>query len=412
MHVAEVTTGFRQTVDRSRRTQVAHGGFRAELRQYRLQRVTVSTWQTAAARGKATGGFFEASCGINRAVRRGFRAQLLGQRVGAQQQVLHVAEVTTGFRQTVDRSGRTQVAHGSFRAELRQNWLQRVTVSTWQTTATRGKATGCFRETGCGIDRAVRRGFRAQLLGQRVGAQQQVLHVLEVTASFRQAVDRCGWAEVRHGGFRAELLKGRGERIATAVASTAAAITTTWNATAHQGFSKTLGRINSAIRIIFRTNLLGQRITGGEHIVNVYVGTAGFVKAVDRRFRAHLLFAGFRAKLSKQLVRTGETAITTRQVATAANGFRKAGCRINRAIRRRFRTQLFGQRVGATDHVADVLEVTGCFLQTGRREGGGAIKGSIGIVDEILIQHFTIESERGIEYLCRFRAELLYYRIQ
>ena len=250
------------------------------------------------------------------------------------------------------------------------------------------------------------------MLGQRVGAQQQVLHVLEVTASFRQAVDRCGWAEVRHGGFRAELLKGRGERIATAVASTAAAITTTWNATAHQGFSKTLGRINSAIRIIFRTNLLGQRITGGEHIVNVYVGTAGFVKAVDRRFRAHLLFAGFRAKLSKQLVRTGETAITTRQVATAANGFRKAGCRINRAIRRRFRTQLFGQRVGATDHVADVLEVTGRFLQTGRREGGATVKGAVGIVDEILIQHFTIERQGGIEYLCRFRAELLYYRIQ
>ena len=73
---------------------------------------------------------------------------------------------------------------------------------------------------------------------------------------------------------------------------------------------------------------------------------------------------------------------------------------------------MLGQRVGATDHIADVLEVAGRFLQTGRREGGGAIKGSIGIVDEILIQHFTIESQRGIEYLRRFRAELLDYRIQ
>ncbi len=246
---------------------------------------------------------------------------------------------------------------------------------------------------------------------QRVGTQQQVLYVLEVTASFRQAVDRGGWAKVRHGGFRAELLKGRRERIATAVAATAA-ITTTWNATAHQGFSKTLGRINATIRIIFRTNLLGQRIAGGEHVVDVHVGTAGFVETVDWRFRAQLLFAGFRAKLRKQLVRTGQTAITTGQVATAANGFGKAGRGINRAIRRRFRTQLLGQRVGATDHVADVLEVTGRFLQTGRREGGATVKGAVGIVDEILIQHFTIERQRGIEYLCRFRAELLYYRIQ
>ena len=248
------------------------------------------------------------------------------------------------------------------------------------------------------------------MLSQRVGAQQQVLHILEVTASFRQAVDRGGWAEVRHSGFRAELLKGRCERIAATVAATA--ITTTWNATAHQGFSKTLGGINSAVRIIFGTNLLGQRIAGGEHVVDVHVGTAGFVQTVDRRFRTQLLFAGFRAKLSKQLVRAWQTTITAGQVATAPNSFRKAGCGINRAIRRRFRAQLLGQRVGATDHIADVLEVAGRFLQTGRREGGGAIKGSIGIVDEILIQHFTIESQRGIEYLRRFRAELLDYRIQ
>ena len=321
---------------------------------------------------------------------------------------MHVTEVTTGFGQTVDRRGRTQIRFGGFRAELRQYRLQRVAIGTRQATATRGKATGCFRETGCGINRAVGSRFRAQLFCQRVGTQQQVLHVLEVTTSFSQAVDRGGWAKVRHGGFRAELFKGRSEWVATAVA----AITTTWNATAHQGFSKTLGRINSAIRIIFRTNLLGQRITRGEHIVDVYIGTAGFVETVDRGFRAQLLFAGFRAKLGKQLVRTGQAAIAAGQIATATNGFRKAGSGINRAIRRRFRAQLLGQRVGATDHVTDVLEIPGRFLQTGCREGGRTVKRRVGIVKEILVQHFTVESQRGIKYLRRFRAELLYYRIQ
>ena len=412
LHVFEVTTGFGQTVDGGSRTQVRFGSVRAELRQYRLQRVAISTRQATATRGKATGSFFKAGSRINRAVRRGFRAQLLGQRVGAQQQVLNVAEITASFGQTVQRRGRAQVGFGGFRAELRQYRLQRVAIGTRQATTTRGKTTGRFREAGSGIDRAVRRRFRAQLFGQRVGTQQQVLNVLEVAARFCQTVNWCGRTQVCHRGFRAELFKGRSERIAATVAAVSAITAAGDIAQAEQCFGETLGRVDTAIRIIHGTDLLGQRIAGGEHVIDFDVGTAGFVQTVDGRLRSQFLFAGFRAQLGEQLV-------STRHFATAATGqpalagrFCETAGRIEVIASSFFRAQLIGKRVGAADHVSDVLEITGRFLQTGCREGGRTVKGGVGIVKEILIQHFAVEGQRGIEHLRRFRAKLLYHWIQ
>ena len=235
------------------------------------------------------------------------------------------------------------------------------------------------------------------MLGQRVGTQQQVLHVLEVAAGFRQTVNRGGRAQFRHGGFRAELLKSRCERITTVTAI--ATITTTGDAAAHQGFGETLGRINSAVLRILRANLFGEAVAFREQVVDVHVGTAGFVQTVDGRLRTQFLFAGFRAELGEQLVSTRHLAATATGQAALAGCFCKAVGRIDFTIGGLFRAQRISQRVGATNHVTDILEVTGRFLQTGRRESGGTIKGAVGIINEVLIKHFPLERQGGIKCL-------------
>ena len=96
------------------------------MSQYRRQRVAIGTRQLTTARRKTAGRFHKAGCRINRSIRRGFRTQLLSQRIGAQQQVLHVLEVTTGFRQAIYRSGRAHFVFSGFRAELLQHWRQRI----------------------------------------------------------------------------------------------------------------------------------------------------------------------------------------------------------------------------------------------------------------------------------------------
>ena len=209
LHVAKVTASFSQAIQRSGRAQIRLGGVRAELCQYRLQRVAIGTRQLTTAWRKTTGRFHETGCRINGCIRRGFRTQLLGQRVAAQQQVLHVAKVATSFSQTIDRRGRAQICFGGVRAELCQYRFQRIAIGTRQLTTAWRKTTGRFHETGSRINRSIRRRLRAQLLGQRVGAQQQVLYVLEVATGFRQAVYRGGRADFVFSGFRAELFQHR-----------------------------------------------------------------------------------------------------------------------------------------------------------------------------------------------------------
>mgnify|MGYP000376469269 CR=1 FL=1 len=65
---------------------------------------------------------------------------MLGQRVGAQQQVLYVLEVATGFRQAIYRGSRADFVFSGFRAELFQHWRQWVIPATaGQTASTTGR---------------------------------------------------------------------------------------------------------------------------------------------------------------------------------------------------------------------------------------------------------------------------------
>ena len=92
---------------------------------------------------------------------------MLSQRVAAQQQVLHILEVATRFRQAIYRQGRAHIAFCCFRAERFQHRGQRIITATTRQVAS---SAYCFFKTGsringCGLGR-----IRTQILSQRVGA--------------------------------------------------------------------------------------------------------------------------------------------------------------------------------------------------------------------------------------------------
>ena len=199
----------------------------------------------------------------------------------------------------------------------------------------------------------------------------------------------------------------------TVTTITAIATAVTGEATlAHQCFSKAGRRIDSAIRRIFRTDLLRQLIGLSEHVVDRHIIAAGFVQAVDRCFFIEFTGTGFRAQLLGDLVSTRQTTTITARQATTLRGFSETVGRIHFTVCGFFRTDRVGQRVGATNHVTEFTKVTCGFLQTSRREGRTAIKRTVGVVDEILIQQLTVEGQRGIEDFRRLRTELLHHRIQ
>ena len=396
LHVLEVATGFRQAIYRGGRADFVFSGFRTELFQHWRQRViTATAGQTAS----TTGRFFEAGCRVNRRGLSRFRAQVFRQRVRAQQQVLNVTKRRTGFSQTVDGRGRAHFTCSGFRTELFQYWRQRVIA----TTATGQSATANFHEAGCWINRRGLGRFRTQVLGQRVRAQQQVLHIFEITARFRQTVHRGCRADRCGSGIRTELFQYRRKRVAAIATARVAGETTN----THGRFGEAIRRVHSAIRRILRTDLFCQRIGRGDHVDDGDIDTAGFIQTRGWRGRVGRNRAGFRAKLlGNRVCGAIATVTTTGQIATSS-GFCEAVGRVNVTVQGFFRADRLGNRVGTAQQIACVLKIARRFLQTSRSKGAGLLEepgqGSL----RIFLQHGRIKQAGRIKGHRRIRAELL-----
>ena len=213
---------------------------------------------------------------------------MFSQRIGAQQQVLHITEITANFRQAGSRINLIYTAGCCIRTKLTDNRIQRSPAFTWRNAFCR------FHKTSHRINRAVRRCYRAYLLRQRIGAQQQLLHVTKITTGFHETVDWQLWAQLPCARFRTQLFD---KQIRTRQTTTTVA---TGKPPLADCFSKAARWVNRFFCRFFRTDRLRDRVGTADQVADVlqvacsFLQTSGkkgsrlFQSASDRALRVFL----------------------------------------------------------------------------------------------------------------------------
>ena len=211
---AEAAAGFRQTVDRGGRADFGFQGLRADAGQRvgqliqtgYVRRAAVATVTAAGQTGQITQtgqaghaatahGFLETHHRVHAAGAGFQRTNGVGERVRVGDHVDNGDVDTAGFVETVQRGLRADTGTGAFRAELVQELVgtghaAAAVTATGQAGQTAVGAAGHFREAGGRVKGRLGGRHRAQLLGDRVAAADQLLQAVQVGGRFLQTGDR------------------------------------------------------------------------------------------------------------------------------------------------------------------------------------------------------------------------------
>ncbi len=211
---AEAAAGFRQTVDRGGRADFGFQGLRADAGQRvgqliqtgYVRRAAVATVTAARQTGQITQtgqagqaatahGFLETHHRVHAAGAGFQRTNGFGERVRVGEHVDNGDVDTAGFVETVQRGLGADTGTGAFRAELVQELIgtghaAAAVTATGQTGQAAVGAAGHFRETGGRVKGRLGGRHRAQLLGDRVAAADQLLQAVQVGGRFLQTGDR------------------------------------------------------------------------------------------------------------------------------------------------------------------------------------------------------------------------------